>query len=61
MSLSPVNVITLFLPPPPARFSEKYRSIHARNALELMKTRVLVSFDRVVHSKFLLFWSFNHR
>jgi hypothetical protein len=55
------NVITLFLLPPPARFSGNYRSAHAEDALELMKAKVFVWFDRVVHSKFLLFWSFNDR
>jgi len=53
------NVITLFLLPPPTMFSDGYRSMHANNALELIKTGVLVWFDRAVHSKFLLFWSFN--
>jgi hypothetical protein len=55
------KMITFFLLPPPARFPGNYRSLHARNALELIKTGALVWFDRVVHSKFLLFWSFNHR
>jgi len=57
----PANVLSLFLLPPPSRFSGDYRSTHANNALELMKAGVLIWFDRVVHSKFLLFWSFNRK
>ena len=53
------NVATLFLLPPPTRFSGNYRTTHAKGALALMKTGVLIWFDRVVHSKFLLFWSFD--
>ena len=55
------NVITLLLLPSPARFSGNYRSTHTGSALKLMKAKVFVWFDRVVHSKFLLFWSFNNR
>jgi len=50
----------LFLLPPPARFGGNYRAKHAKSALELLEAGVLVWFDRFVHSKFLLFWSFNH-
>ena len=57
----PASVITLFLLPSPPKFFRNYRLTHERNAFELMETGVLVWFNRVVHSKFLLFWSFNHR
>ena len=60
-SMLPANVISLFLLPPSTKFSGDYRSTHIRNALELMKAGVLIWFDRAVHSKFLLFWSFNQR
>jgi hypothetical protein len=51
----PDSVIKLFLLPPPTLFFGNYRKAHANYALELMKARVFVQFDRLVHSKFLLF------
>jgi hypothetical protein len=57
----PDSVIKLFLLPPPTLFFGNYRKAHAKYALELMKARVFVQFDRLVHSKFLLFWSINNR